>query len=106
MNAWPKQTNPPTMNQITKFKTSCNWLYLKEQIESEKALQASLDNELKSGDKKTKHIRIKSATLRDKQGASDQTVKKKQNDLEGRLYRANRFRGFKILFRVVYQCSR
>jgi len=62
---------------------------LKEQVESEKALQLSLDNELKSGDKKTKHIRIKSATLRDKQGASDHTVKKKQNDLEGRLYRAN-----------------
>ena len=63
---------------------------LKEQVESEKALQLSLDNELKNGDKKTKHIRIKSATLRDKQGASDHTVKKKQNDLEGRLYRANR----------------
>merc|ERR1711892_776149 len=62
---------------------------LKEKIDEEKQLQTQLDHEVKSGEKKTKHIRIKSATLRDKQGTSDHTVKKKQNDLEGRLYRAN-----------------
>merc|ERR1711935_286110 len=62
---------------------------LKEKIDEEKQLQTQLDHEVKSGEKKTKHIRTKSATLRDKQGTSDHTVKKKQNDLEGRLYRAN-----------------
>merc|ERR1712227_398831 len=62
---------------------------LKEKCEQKKALHAELDSQLKNVDQKTKRIRVKSATLRDKQGATDNQVKKKQNDLEGNLYRAN-----------------
>ena len=39
---------------------------LKEKCEQEKALHAELDSQLKSVDQKTKRIRVKSATLRDK----------------------------------------
>jgi len=62
---------------------------LKKEIENEKQLQAQLSAEARRGEKNTKNIRVQSATLRDKQGASDAKVGKKLNDLEGRLYRAN-----------------
>lgn len=62
---------------------------LKKEIENEKQKQNQMTQELRRGEKKTKNIRVQSATLRDKQGTSDVKVGKKLNDLEGRLYRAN-----------------
>lgn len=62
---------------------------LKREIENEKNIQNQMDSEIRNRDKKTKNIRIKSAQLRDKEGAGDAATNKKLNDLEGRLYRAN-----------------
>jgi len=62
---------------------------LKKEIENEKHLQSQLSAEARRGEKNTKNIRVQSASLRDKQGASDAKLGKKLNDLEGRLYRAN-----------------
>jgi hypothetical protein len=63
---------------------------LLKEIEQEKQVQAQLDADLRRGDKRNQNIRVKSASLKQKDGkAPEASADRQRNDLEGRLYRAN-----------------
>jgi len=60
-----------------------------KEIQKEKQIQAQLDADLRRGDKRNQNIRVKSASMRQKDGkAPEASAVRQKNDLEGRLYRA------------------
>jgi len=62
---------------------------LLKEIEKEKQVQAQLEGDLRRGDKRNQNIRVKSASMRQKDGkAPEASADRQRNDLEGRLYRA------------------
>lgn len=62
---------------------------LVKEIEQEKQVQSQLDSDLRGGDKRNQNIRVKSASMKQKDGkAPEAQADRQRNDLEGRLYRA------------------